>query len=34
VHGWFQQHYSSLMQIIPQTEQAEFAAGVIERFAD
>ena len=34
VHGWFQQHYSPLMQIIPQAEQAEFAAGVIERFAD
>jgi hypothetical protein len=34
VHGWFQQYYSPLMQLIPQAEQAEFAAGVIERFAD
>ena len=34
VHGWFKQYYSPLMQLIPQAEQAEFAAGVIERFAD
>lgn len=34
VHGWFQQHYSPLMQLIPEARQTEFAEGVIERFAD
>jgi hypothetical protein len=34
VHRWFQQHYSSLMQLIPQAQQAAFATGVIERLAD
>lgn len=34
VHQWFQQHYSPLMHLIPEALQTEFAAGVIERFAD
>jgi len=34
VHQWFQQHYSPLMQLIPQAQQVAFATGVIERLAD
>jgi len=34
VHQWLQQHYSSLIQLIPQAQQAAFATGVIERLAD
>ncbi len=34
VHGWFQQHYLPLMQLMPQAAQTAFAEGVIDRWLD